>query len=354
MIDTNELERAVDETAPDFSGVVAVRLSADTSPFVIARGLAHRPTDTPNRVSTRFGIASGTKGFTAAATLHLVSADTISLETRLEEVLPGRFPGFAPEITIEHLLTHTSGVPDYCDEELGCDFEALWVDRPVYAMRTIEDFVPMFGSEPMKFAPGERFSYSNSGFLLLGLIIERLTGKRYIDYVTETLFDELGMTASGFFASDTLPPDTATGYVEENGTFRSNIFAIPVIGSADGGAFSTAADLFVFWDSLFNHRLLSPGILTRLIETCIDETDESHLGYSLGFWRADRGSSGLGGPDGLFVLIGSDPGVSFVSGYDPQTGGGYVTLSNSDSGAFKLTTMVKHMLSDHTDSRETP
>lgn len=288
------LAETVDRACPDFSGVAALRVAgADTA--LVARGHAHRPSETPNIETTRFGIASGTKGFTAAAVLNLVGSGRISLDAPITEYIPGVFPRFSPSITVRHLLTHTSGVPDYCDEEAGCDFEALWVDRPVYTMRNIEDFLPLFAAEPMKFEPGTRFCYSNSGFLILGLIIERVTGRRYVDHVTEEVFERMEMTSSGFFAADMLPPNTATGYLAVGDSFRSNIFSIPVIGSADGGAYTTACDMLRFWDAIFRDRYLPEEQTEELRRVYIDDTGETGHGYSLGFWRYDVEEASRGG-----------------------------------------------------------
>jgi CubicO group peptidase (beta-lactamase class C family) len=333
------MTRVETRLASEFSGVVAVRLGEDAM-ATVARGLAHRQTSTPITPVTRFGIASGTKGFTAAAILRLAERGEFTLDARLAELLPGRFPGFAPGITVRHLLTHTSGVPDYCDEEAGCDFEALWADRPVYAMRRIDDFLPMFESEPMKFEPGARFAYSNSGFLILGLIVLQVTGRAFPDAAAELVFGPAGMASSGFFASDALPPETACGYItDDDGQARSNVFAIPVIGGPDGGAYTNAGDMVRFWDSLWTGALLGANMRALVRATDVGPTPQEGLSYSLGFWRADSWRS-----DSWFVLIGSDPGVSFVSGSSPDTGDCFVVLSNSDDGAWAAARTVREVL----------
>ena len=146
------------------------------------------------------------------------------------------------------------------------DFGALWLERPTYTMRSPRDFLPMFQNQAMKFAPGERFEYNNSGFVLLGLIIEAISGQPYTEYVTEHVLHAAGMTDSGFFALNQLPSRTASGYLPtEDGQWRTNIFEIPIMGCADGGVFVTAPDFGRLWDGLSNHRLLSPSMTERFL-----------------------------------------------------------------------------------------
>ena len=310
-----------------FSGVVYARFHGEEC--VVARGPAHRETRTLIRRSTRFGIASGTKGFTAITVLRSIDSGAIDFDSRVGELLPGVFPRFAPDVTVRHLLTHTSGIPDYCDEEAGCDFEALWAERPVYTMRTPADFVPLFADRPMQFDSGARFSYSNSGFIVLGLILEAVHRRSYAECVRDAVFAPAGMEASGFFASDALPPDTAVGYIENSdATFRSNVFAIPVVGGPDGGAYTCVDDLVRFWRATFDGTLLRKPTAAAMRATKIGPTCED-LEYSLGFWRTDAWGS-----ETWFVLLGSDPGVSFASGYCPASGDLFAILSNTGDGAW--------------------
>src|SRR5690606_12459032 len=105
------------------------------------------------------------------------------------------------------------GIPDYFDEAVMDDYEALWRERPMYAFRTPGDFLPLFAEEPMQFKPGERWAYNNSGYIVLGLVVEKLTGMPFAKYVEEHVFQPCGMTASGYFAMDRLPGGTALGYI---------------------------------------------------------------------------------------------------------------------------------------------
>ena len=151
-------------------------------------GFANRAESIPNTLHTRFGMASGCKIFTGVAICQLVEKGLLAFDARLKDCLDIAFPTFDPNITVHHLLTHSSGIPDYFDEEVMEDFEALWHHRPMYNVRTPRDFLPMFQHERMKFAPGEQFSYSNAGFIVLGLIVEQQTAMRFPAYVETSIF----------------------------------------------------------------------------------------------------------------------------------------------------------------------
>jgi CubicO group peptidase (beta-lactamase class C family) len=190
----------------------------------------------------------------------------------------------------------------------------------------------------MKSPPGSRFSYSNSGFLVLGLIIEKLEGRNFRSCIEDRVFAPAAMGQRGFFVADALPAQTARGYIEnKDGTLRSNVFAVPAIGGPDGGAYVTAADMLRFWEALFDGHLLSQAMIDSIRTIAIGPTD-GRLRYSLGFWRADSWSR-----DAWFVLMGADPGVSFVSAYSPDTRDGFVILSNADNRAFSLLKPIREL-----------
>src|ERR687893_1658355 len=158
---THIVDASIDQHA--FSGVVDIRRQ-DTVLYARAAGYADRSHKIENTLETRFGIASGTKFFTALAIGKLIEAGKLSFSTRLKDCIALDFPRYSPEITIRHLLTHTSGVPDYYDEEKITDFDNFTLSIPWYELRGPGDYLAAFPDEDMKFAPGERFSYSNGGY----------------------------------------------------------------------------------------------------------------------------------------------------------------------------------------------
>ncbi len=316
-----------------FSGVVHVRQQGEVI-FGEGYGYANRADELANTIHTRFGIASGTKLLTGVAICQLVEQGKLSFETRLQEVVTDSFPHFDPAVTVRHLLTHTSGVPDYFDEDLMDDFGALWKDYPTYTMRTSRDFLPMFQNQPMKFAPGERFSYNNGGFILLGLIIEAVSGQVYTDYVTAEVLQRAGMVDSGFFAMNQLPARTALGYIDvEDGGWHTNIFEVPIIGGADGGVFVTAPDIGRFWDALFTHRLLSPEMTTQFLHPQVEVNPENKdtRAYGYGIWMIRNGEGIL-----RYYGVGGDPGVSFASTVFPKGQIEITVISNVDDGAWQV------------------
>ncbi|WP_448061216.1 serine hydrolase domain-containing protein [Cellulomonas hominis] len=171
-----------------------------------------------------------------------------------------------PDVTLRHLLTHTSGIADDAEEEAGESYEALWVDKPTYSVTETVDFLPQFVHKPAVFTPGEGCRYCNVGYVLLGLAVERVTGQRYREVVQRDVFDRAGMATAGYFDMRAAVPGVAEGWepVREDPDgpvtgWRQNIFSYPPIGSPDGGAHATAAGLTRFVHSLQEGSLLSPG-----------------------------------------------------------------------------------------------
>ncbi|CAN0503012.1 unnamed protein product, partial [Phaeothamnion confervicola] len=147
-----------------FSGAISVSPLAGDSSLELAFGYADRANRLPNAVDTRFAMASGCKGFTAAAVWLLIDAGKIALETRLSECVTSRQFHFGSQVTLGQLLNHTSGIPDYFSEEIESDYAALWRERPCYGMKSVRDFLPLFEAAPMKAPPGQGFLYNNAGF----------------------------------------------------------------------------------------------------------------------------------------------------------------------------------------------
>ena len=306
-----ELERALDElVAGDrFSGNVLVTEGDDTL-LEFCGGAADRATGRPNGPGTRFGLASASKMFTAVAVLTCVRDGLLRVEDRAVDLLPAaRRPRTMPdEVTVHHLLTHTSGIGDYAEEDEDlpgyvADYAALWRDRPAYRMERPDDFLPLYADAEPVAAPGSGFHYSNAGFVLLGALLEEVTGTDFVAAVTERVLGPAGMPDTGYFRLDEAVPDLAVGYLPgkgPEGPWRSNVYSIPVIGSGDGGAFATARDLDRFLRVLESGDLLGDrmGELMR----------ERHVEVEEGFWAG----YGVFTRPGIFGHGGGDPGVETV------------------------------------------
>ena len=315
-----------------FSGVISLRQGA-TILYERAYGDAIRAESIPNRVDTRFQIASGCKLFTSVAINQLFDQGRLTPDTLLRDCAGVPLPHFAPEITVQQLLTHTSGVPDYFDEAVMDDYEELWRTLPMYRIRRPADFLPLFQDKPMQALPGSTFAYNNGGYVLLGLIVEHITGTPFAEHIGEQIFRPAGMHDTGYFASDQLPPRTAQSYIENaDGTWRSNIYAVPIVGGPDGGAYTTAADMAHFWQALLAHKLLSAETTARLLASQTETgSPPPYDHYGRGIWI----EAGVQGIRKHFVE-GSDPGVAFRSAVYPAEGMTLTILANTGRTLWQL------------------
>ncbi len=328
-LDIQHVTALIAEAEPRFTGVVTLHRGVEPL-FAQGYGYANRAERLPNTPDTRFGMASGSKVFTAVAICKLVEQGRLSFDARLLDLVAADFPQFDPGITVHHLLTHTSGAPDYFDEEFMDDFAALWETRPVYTLHGPRDLLPLFQHQPMKFAPGERFSYNNGGYILLGLIIEAVTGASFRDTIMEHVLRPAEMADSGFFPMHALPERTAYGYIEEeDGSWRTNIFAVPYIAQPDGGTFTTAPDMARFWDALREHRLLSPEITSQMLTLHVTEDDSD--GYSYGIWMQHREGKMI-----TYCVMGEDPGVSLLSRIYPAQDVLLTIIGNTESAVWPV------------------
>ena len=306
-----------------FSGVVRVRALDDLD---LAAGDADRANGRTNRSSTRFATASGTKGFTALTVMALIESGRLELATTVRSIVGDELPNVDPTVTIEHLLGHRSGIGDYLDEDELDDIDAHVLDRSAHEFVTPSDFLPLLAAPVTKARPDETFTYNNSGFMILSIIVERLTGS-FVDTVVDRVLAPAGMVDSGFFRSDDLPGDTALGYLEDG---RTNVFHLPVVGGGDGGAYVTVEDLDRFWTALLDGRIVD-ATTVELMTTPRSVHDDT-TSYGLGFWLS---------PDGDHVwLEGMDAGVSMQTGVRRSTGERYSVLANTSSGAWPIVRAV--------------
>lgn len=310
----------IDKIAQDtgFSGVVQIDHAGEIE-FAKAYGLANRAYGVPNTVDTRFGIASGGKGFTALTVLSLIREGALTLDTTARSLLGDDLPLLADDVTVEHLLTHTSGIGDYLDEEGDWQVDD-YVIGAVHALTTTEAFLPLLDGHPTKFKAGERFGYCNGGYVVLALLTERATGQGYHDLVRDRVLRPADLTRTDFLRSDELPADVAVGYLE--GLDRSNVFHLPVLATGDGGIHTTAGDMSKFWRALF------AGDHAEEVTRPRHDVPEESLRYGLGFWLHETTDT--------VILAGYDAGESFKSTHDPHTGTTITVLSNTSPGAWPI------------------
>jgi CubicO group peptidase (beta-lactamase class C family) len=318
-----------------FTGAVLIAKDG-VSLFKKAYGYANRSFNIPNQIDTKFNLGSMNKMFTAVAIMQLVENGKIQLEANIIDYLPD-YPNknVAEQVTIHQLLTHTSGLGHFWTEEF------MRTSKDLY--REIEDYVPLFVNDSLLFEPGSQFSYSNAGFMVLGLIIEEVTGESYCDYVREYIYKPAGMINTDAYENDYVVPNLAVGYTEMQarpGEVKNNLFMHIVRGTPAGGGYSTVEDLLAFSNALMNDKLLSPEhtemMMTGKVRTA------PHIMYAYGFRdRVENGHHIVGHTGGF-------PGISGYLGIFTDLGYTVAVLSNFDSGYSDAVLYIEELLVDET------
>ena len=324
---TDDLAESIDRIAADnqFSGVVRVDIDNAVA-FERAYGFANRAYAVPNAVDSQFGLASGTKGLTALTVVSLIETGHLDLATTARSILNDDLPLIDDAVTIEQLLAHRSGIGDYFDEETSGEIDEYVISAPVHELRTTEAYVPILDGYAQKFAPGERFSYCNGGYVVLALLAERAAGTSFYDLVAQRVCQPAGMRDTDFLRSDELPGRAAVGYLTAEGQ-RTNGLHLAVRGSGDGGIFSTAADLHALWHAFFDGRIVSPRWVAEMTRARSDVPEEQAR-YGLGFW--------LDPVNTAVRLEGYDAGVSMRTVHDPSRNVTFTVLSNTSPGAWPV------------------
>ncbi len=311
---------AVDDA---FSGVVSVRVGEEIA-FEVAYGLADREHQRLNTPSTRFGIASGSKGFTALTVMRLIEDHHLDLSTTARSLLGTDLPLVDSTVTVEHLLAHRSGIGDYIDETLVEDVEVWPFELAADALIDTSDYLPLLEGRPQTFPPGTEFAYCNGGYVLLASLCERATGTPFTELVHRHVFEPAGLRSTAFLDLLHLPHDAALGYLADG---RSNTANLPRRGSGDGGCVSTVADLAQFWRAFFDRSIVGNDSVRTMI-TARSAVLSEGARYGLDFWLDQTTDS--------VSIEGLDAGVSFRSTHDPERGLTATVISNSTDGAWPM------------------
>ncbi|MFZ0421098.1 MAG: serine hydrolase domain-containing protein [Candidatus Sulfotelmatobacter sp.] len=303
--------------ADHFSGAALVAKNGKPI-FTAVYGMADRDKKIPNQLSTKFRIGSMNKMFTATAVLQLVQVGKINLNDPLGKYLTD-YPNkeLASKVTIHHLLTHTGGTGDF----FGPEF-----DKHRLELRTLQDYVKLYGERGLGFEPGTRWEYSNYGFLLLGLVVEKASGQDYYDYVREHIFKPAGMSSTDSFPEDQVVANRSVGYTKFGGTgLHPNVGTLPYRGTSAGGGYSTVEDLLAFANALENNKLLDAKYVDLLTTGKVDARGTK---YAYGF--EDETSA-----DGVrcFGHGGGAPGMNGDLKICPQSGYVIAVLANLDPQA---------------------
>lgn len=321
-----------------FSGVVRIDDAGGVA-FEASYGVASRTWQIPCSPRIRFDLASITKLFTAISTLQQIEAGAFALDTSVVDYLGLSDAGFSPAITPYHLLTHTSGIADDADEEAGESYEDLFLERPSYTFTETQHTLVNFAGKPPNFAPGEGCRYSNAGYVLLGLMIERAAQLPYREYVEARVFAPAAMDRSGFFRMDTVEPDVAEAadpITDDDGRitgWRRNIYSYPPIGGPDGGAHSTVEDLIRLHTSLRGGRLLGPESTAAMFVPRERYRERGSGLHQMGFgFEFETGADGV---VRCYWKEGINVGASGELCHYPASGLTAAVLSNMESGAWE-------------------
>lgn len=323
-----------------FSGAVLV--AKDGKPvFQKAYGLANKQSNLPNHLDTKFNIGSMDKMFTGVAIAQLAEQGKLSFDDTIGKHLPD-YPNkmAAGGVTIHQLLTHTSGMGDY----FNARFDSTKAD-----LRSVNDYMPLFAKQRLSFEPGERWQYSNAGYVVLGAIIEQVSRQSYFDYVREHICRPAGMSDTDFYETDHETPNLAVGYTNmgpsggpERLSRTDNLSSLPARGGPAGGGFSTVEDLLKFSVALRQNKLLSQKFTALVLNGKVERGDEWGGHYAYGFAEDSLNgkrivgyTAGYPGANGVFDMY-LDLGytVAVLSNYDPPS---------AQRIAYKLREMITRM-----------
>jgi len=318
LITALKIKLEQDAAADRFAG--AVLLAKEGKPiFTGAYGLADREKKISNKLNTRFRIGSMNKMFTAVSILQLVQAGKIQLTDPLGKYLTD-YPNkdVASKVTIHHLLTHTGRTGDF----FGPQYNAHRTE-----LRALQDYVTLYGKRDLAFEPGSRWAYSNYGFLLLGLVIEKVSGGSYYDYVRDHVYKPAGMTSSDSLPENEVVPDRSIGYTKigETHEWHPNTDTLPPRPTSAGGGYSTVEDLLRFANALAGHKLLNEHYSELLTTGKVDSQGGGKYAYGFG----DRTEDGVRS----FGHSGGAPGMNGDLEIYPQSGYVVAVLANMDPPA---------------------
>lgn len=329
-MDGDVLDRVARESG--FSGAIRVD-EGNATTFARAYGLADRARGVLCSPDLRYAIASGTKGFTALTIVSLIEDGILRWDTPARALLGRDLPLVDERVSVEHLLAHRSGIGDYLDEDEGKDVTdyALGVDPA--SLDSTERYLAVLDGKPAKFLPGERFSYCNSGYVVLALIAERATGSDFYELVGSRVCARAGLRDTSFPRLDALPADAARGYLAADDD-TTNERSLPVLGSGDGGMYSTVDDVHRLWRALFAGSIVSRENAERMARPL---SEPLPMRYGLGFWID---------PNDAVVLEGHDAGISFRSVCCRSARVTYTVIANTSEGAWPVARALRDASTD--------
>jgi CubicO group peptidase (beta-lactamase class C family) len=318
-----------------FSGTVLI--AKDGQPFYTrVEGLASKRFNVPNKLDTKFNLGSMNKMFTGVAIMQLAEQGKVSLHDPVGKYLPDLpHPEIAERVTIHHLLTHTSGMQDYWEEI----FDAHW-----WEIKTVSQMVELIFEDSLLFEPGSEFHYSNSGPIVLGMIIEEVTGQDYYDYIREKIYQPAGMIGTDCYEMDRPVANLAIGYTKmtydgtptPDGSWRNNLFMHVVKGGPAGGGFSTVEDLLSFDIALRSNKLINKESFDTLTAGKV----ERGRGTSYAYLFQDKTVNG----HRIVGHGGGAPGINANLDMYLDSGYSVAVMANYDGAASKVAGKIEELL----------
>jgi CubicO group peptidase (beta-lactamase class C family) len=296
-------------------------------------GMANMEWDIPNQPNTKHRLGSITKQFTAMLILQLVEEGKLDLQAPITTYLPDYPKASGDIITTHHLLTHTSGIPNYTEFPNFMEDES----RNPY---TPEEFVKTFSDNALDFTPGEKFSYSNSGYFLLGDLIEKLAGKSYEQMLQDKIFIPLSMKDSGYDNHGDILKNRATGYEKQGGDYVNSSYLDMSIPYAAGSIYSTVEDLYKWDQALYTTSILPKEYMTMYFKPHIPGFDNLHYAYGWIVGYAKIGKS----TDSIYA-IGHGGGINgFNTNISRTTSNNSLVVLLNNTGRAPLNDMTKAIL----------
>lgn len=235
-------------------------------------GLANREWNVPNTPDTKFRLGSITKPFVAILVLQLVQEGKLSLDDKITNHLTDYPSATGEGITIHHLLTHSSGIPEYLRRPEFSDERLRLSCLP-------EDLTDFFGKLQLDFEPGAKFQYSNSGYILLGRILEKVTGQPYEELVEERILARLEMEDTGCYKNGSVIPRLASGYTRDENGYQNASYVDVSLAYASGDLYSTVGDLLKLDQALYTEKLLNKELLDRMCRKQVSTPSGNGYGY---------------------------------------------------------------------------
>lgn len=323
----NEIADIIKKTCSKdaFSGVVLVAKGSQTL-FQQACGEASKSYHIANKIDTKFNLGSMNKMFTAISVMQLWEQGKIALSDPISNFVDDSWLPkiITDKITIQHLLTHTSGLGSYFNETFFNSSRELY--------RKVDDYKPLIKNDTLHFEPGSKYEYSNTGMLLLGVVIEKASGKDYFDYIRNNVYQPAGMLHSDSYELDEPIENMAVGYIKTEKGFENNTFRHVLKGGPAGGGYATAPDLHKFAMALMDGKLVNKTTLEKMFK------DDLGNGYGFGFEIKKMASEKVIGHSGGFSGISSNLEIFSDKGYTS------IVLSNYSGSGHTISDKVRELI----------